>query len=114
LSPQVIYIDVEGYESEVLAGAVKTVKHSLDFYIEVHAGCGLETFGGTVDKLLTLLPAERYELSAIRPSSSLGAADYITKFEPSLPWTSDCFCPVALRNVAPQVLAESDFSNRMY
>jgi hypothetical protein len=97
----------------VLAGAVKTLKHSPDLYVEVHAGCGLETIGGTVDKLLTL-PAERYELSAIRPSSNLGATDYITKFEPSLPWASECFRLLALRKVAPQVLAESDFSNRMY
>jgi FkbM family methyltransferase len=56
-SPQVIFVDVEGFELHVLRGA-RDVLRSVrpDLFIEVHAGVGLETFG-TVDDLLALIPA---------------------------------------------------------
>jgi FkbM family methyltransferase len=59
--PQVLFIDVEGYELHVLRGARKTVaSHHPDLFIEVHVGAGLERFG-TADDLLAQLPTG-YEL----------------------------------------------------
>jgi FkbM family methyltransferase len=55
--PDVLFIDVEGYECQVLHGAAKTLQSRPDLFIEVHVGKGLETFGGSVSEVLKLLPA---------------------------------------------------------
>ena len=64
--PQVLYVDVEGYEAQVLAGAKSSLLHQPDCFIEVHVGCGLESFGGTVDEILTYFPADRFERMCAR------------------------------------------------
>ena len=56
--PDVLFIDVEGFECELLQGAQKTLASRPNCFIEVHVGAGLEKFGGSVQKLLSLLPAE--------------------------------------------------------
>jgi FkbM family methyltransferase len=54
--PQVLFVDVEGYELHVLRGARHTLaSHHPDLFIEVHVGAGLERFG-TTDDLLALIP----------------------------------------------------------
>ena len=60
--PAVLYIDVEGYECEALRGATRTLSFGSDCFVEVHGGVGLEKYGGSVAKLLSFFPAERYEL----------------------------------------------------
>jgi len=56
--PDVLFIDVEGFECKVLEGGQKTIAASSpDIFIEVHKNCGLEELGGSVDALLKLLPA---------------------------------------------------------
>jgi FkbM family methyltransferase len=61
--PDVLYIDVEGYECEVLAGARRTMTTKTpDCYVEVHVGIGLERFGGSPNKLLSFFPRNRYML----------------------------------------------------
>jgi len=67
--PDVLFIDVEGFECELLQGAQKTLASRPDCFIEVHVGGGLEKFGGTVERLLRLLPAG-YRLFAARPDNS--------------------------------------------
>jgi FkbM family methyltransferase len=55
--PDVLFMDVEGYEMHVLRGAAKTIHDARpDICVEVHSGgVGLEQFG-TVDELLALIP----------------------------------------------------------
>jgi FkbM family methyltransferase len=56
-APQVLFIDVEGYELHVLRGARRTLEsHRPDLFVEVHMGEGLERFGDA-DDLLALIPA---------------------------------------------------------
>lgn len=60
--PSVLYVDVEGYECQVLSGARKTLGNYPDCFIEVHGGCGLENYGGSVDRVLSYFPKDRYQL----------------------------------------------------
>jgi FkbM family methyltransferase len=61
--PDVLYIDVEGFECEVLAGARQTIMTKIpDCYVEVHVGMGLERFGGSPSKVLSFFPRNRYML----------------------------------------------------
>jgi FkbM family methyltransferase len=60
--PGVLFLDVEGYECKVLAGAAKTLAEGAACYVEVHGGAGLEKFGGSVEALLAFFPRERFEL----------------------------------------------------
>ncbi len=59
--PDVLFIDVEGYELHALRGAAQTLSaHQPDLYVEAHVGAGLERFGCVAD-LVALIPAG-YEL----------------------------------------------------
>lgn len=60
-APDVVILDVEGYEARVLAGALQTLQRPVDWYVEVHSGCGLQDFGGSVDELLSYFPAVRFD-----------------------------------------------------
>jgi FkbM family methyltransferase len=59
--PEVLFIDVEGFEATVLKGATQTLKRRPDAFVEVHVGCGLEKFGGTVESVLSFFPANEYQ-----------------------------------------------------
>jgi FkbM family methyltransferase len=62
-SPQLLYIDVEGFECEVLKGARETLHSSKpDCYVEVHLQMGLERFGGSAEKVLSFFPRNQYDL----------------------------------------------------
>jgi FkbM family methyltransferase len=60
--PDVLFIDVEGFECEVLKGARETLRERPDVFIEVHSGCGLERFGGSREEILNTFPADHYML----------------------------------------------------
>ena len=61
--PDVLYIDVEGFECEVLKGATTTLQYSKpDCYVEVHLQTGLERFGGSLQELLSFFPSNQYDL----------------------------------------------------
>ncbi len=40
--PDVVVIDIEGFEGEALAGAFAVLRHGAEFFVEVHVGVGLE------------------------------------------------------------------------
>lgn len=62
-APDVLYLDVEGYEQHVLAGASGTLRNSRpDCFVEIHIGAGLEQFGGTIGGILAHFPVDQYEV----------------------------------------------------
>jgi FkbM family methyltransferase len=62
--PDVLFVDVEGYECHAFRGAARTLAGGPDCFIEVHAGCGLELAGGSVDELFDHLPPRHYTFAA--------------------------------------------------
>lgn len=52
--PDVVFLDVEGYELNALRGAEQTLKSQADWFVEVHSGCGLELFGGSAPEIIDL------------------------------------------------------------
>jgi FkbM family methyltransferase len=61
--PDILFVDVEGYECQVLEGSPRTLCSRPTCVIEVHVGHGLEDFGGSVRHLLSFFPAKDYNLS---------------------------------------------------
>lgn len=59
--PQVLLIDIEGFEARALAAAGHTLGHHPDAVVEVHTGAGLEDAGGSVAEVLSYFPESRYE-----------------------------------------------------
>jgi FkbM family methyltransferase len=64
--PDVVFIDVEGFECELLRGAQKTLAGKPNCFVEMHVKAGLEKFGGSVSQALSLFPAG-YEFFAAAP-----------------------------------------------
>jgi FkbM family methyltransferase len=62
--PDVLFIDVEGFEVHALRGAARTLERRPDCFIEVHAGCGLEASGSSVQALVDDLLRRGYGLVA--------------------------------------------------
>ncbi len=61
--PDVVFIDVEGYEHEVLRGATATLAAgNTDFFVEVHVGYGLESRGGSARSVLDQFDRHRFRL----------------------------------------------------
>jgi FkbM family methyltransferase len=60
--PNVLLLDLEGFEQKALSGARKVINRGATFLIEVHVDCGLEVFGGSVTGLAAMFPSEEYQL----------------------------------------------------
>lgn len=62
-NPDVVFMDVEGYECHALAGASRTLRECrTDWFVEIHHGCGLQRFGKTPADVLAFFPPARYRL----------------------------------------------------
>lgn len=62
-APDVLFVDVEGYECHALRGASRVLARRPDCFVEVHVREGLERFG-SVDELLAHFPDDAWELWA--------------------------------------------------
>ncbi len=69
--PDVLFIDVEGYECHALRGATRALADYPDCYVEIHRGCGLELAGGTLTDIFNFFPLERYSLRAWSDADSV-------------------------------------------
>jgi FkbM family methyltransferase len=67
--PDLLFIDVEGFECALLRGAQKTLASGPDCFVEAHVGVGLETYGGSVKQILSLFPAG-YEFFVAPPEGA--------------------------------------------
>jgi FkbM family methyltransferase len=63
-TPALVFIDVEGAECMVLEMGERVLESGADFAVEVHVGFGLEKLGGSVDRLLSFFPADRFTVTA--------------------------------------------------
>ena len=61
-TPDVVIVDLEGYECRALEGATQTLKAGADWCVEVHAGCGLESFGGSAQQVVQVFREYGYDL----------------------------------------------------
>jgi FkbM family methyltransferase len=60
--PDVIFLDVEGYEFNVLQGARKLLTGNADWFVEVHSGCGLESLGASSADVVEMFRSRGYSL----------------------------------------------------
>jgi len=90
--PDVLYIDVEGFEVKVLEGAAQTLKHRPDCFVEVHVGCGLEDYGFSTESVVSFFRTLGYSLF-IAGQVEGGAAEAFRALESDspLPGSSKAF-----------------------
>lgn len=69
-APDVLFVDVEGFEAKVLRGAADTLaRFRPDCFVEMHVGCGLEKFGGSVKSIAATLHGLGYRLWMSSPEA---------------------------------------------
>jgi FkbM family methyltransferase len=72
-TPDVVFVDVEGYELEALRGASETLAAGPDLMIEVHDRGRLEPYGASSAAVLDCLAAAGYEVSVLLAGLGLEA-----------------------------------------
>jgi len=64
-TPDVVFVDVEGYEAKVLAGATRTLQsRATDFFVEVHDLETLASVGATADEVVRAFAERGYTCRA--------------------------------------------------
>ncbi len=69
-TPDVLFIDVEGFEVEVLRGATRTLQSSPDAFVEVHEPDVLKRFSASARDVLAFFPRSRYAVFVSEPNES--------------------------------------------
>lgn len=59
--PDIVTLDVEGFECRALCAASKAFAAEPDWCVEVHVGEGLEAAGGSAEQVLSYFSGEQYE-----------------------------------------------------
>ena len=93
-APDVVFVDIEGFEAHALKGAAKTLQSTADWFVEVHVGCGLEEYGGSIDQVLGQFDAKKYDRSVW----NLNTEQKPQPFEPSSEVLLTRFAMVALHH----------------
>ena len=84
-APDIVFVDVEGYELRALAGARHVLAHIRPrWFIEVHVGVGLEDAGGSAGELTATLTEAGYRMfgapvDASSPFRPIAADDPLTR-----------------------------------
>ncbi len=60
--PDILFIDIEGFECQALQGAKQTLSRYPDCFIEVHVNVGLEKYGGSIEQIFAFFPEDKYDL----------------------------------------------------
>ena len=94
--PDVLFIDIEGFECRALKGATGTLARRPDCVIEVHVGRGLETFGGSLDSLLEFFPPDAFTLYMALDEKTSKAQQGYWPLDRADPLVRDLFQLVAL------------------
>ena len=89
--PQFVMIDVEGAECMALTCAAQTLQAGADFAVEVHVHHDLGKLGGSVEKLLSFFPTDRFTVTA-----RAEADESFRPLIPSDPLTRDRFFLLAV------------------
>ena len=91
-SPDLVIIDVEGFEGRAIRGAGRTLDSQVIWCVEVHSNCGLESFGGTSEEIVGSFQGRGYQLMMCRDYGS----DLPVAFECSAPLVRERFHLVAI------------------
>ena len=59
--PDVIFLDIEGFEYLALKGAKKMLERPIDWFIEVHGPQALAQYGGSAQGVLAYFPEEKFD-----------------------------------------------------
>ena len=59
--PDVVFLDVEGFEALALCSAQLAFHGNCDFFVEVHVGAGLEKAGSSAGEILNYFPPTAFE-----------------------------------------------------
>lgn len=61
-APDVLFIDVEGFEHRALMGGHGVLQSRPDCFVEIHTGCGLEEYGSSVADVIDIFNNLNYDL----------------------------------------------------